>query len=300
MVSGFVDAGVLVVFVPLFVSALLLARPIARVLGTNRSLASMALVSIAAIVSVTLGVRAVNGSEFGDANSGWLMDGDLWSRSIDIGSGWLLNLALFVPAGLFVALATRRPRRTLLGLAVLSLLIEFVQSLGLLGAPDPADLVANLLGAAAGVGLAGIALRSSAWSIGRDEGVAASRKAMLIAAVSVVAVAGIGWLGLVAGADAKRESLANDLLETFAGSTSADIAARIETDNGFTQLLAAIETRPGYLGRVGNTNQFEGRYSIEFFGLHRCVFIRWTTDGFALRNGSGDACTVFRERPSDS
>jgi hypothetical protein len=300
LVSGFVDAGVLVVFASLLVCALLLAGSMARMLGINRSLAAVALASIAGILAVTLGVRAVKGGELGGASLGWLINGDLWSQSVDVGSGWLLNVALFVPAGLFVALATRRPWRALLGLAVLSLLIELVQSLGLLGAPDPADLVANSLGAAIGVSLAAIALRSSAWSIGRDEGVAASRKTVLVASAAVVGVAGIGWLGLLAGADAKRASLANDLRESFAGSTSTDIAARIEADDGFDQLLSAVETRPSYLGRVGNTNQFEGRYSIEFFGLHRCVFVRWTTDGFALRYGSGDVCTIFRERPPDS
>jgi hypothetical protein len=121
--------------------------------------------------------------------------------------------------------------------------------------------------------------------------------AILLGTAAAVAAAGIGWLGLLAGADARRDSLANELRAAFGDTTAVDIAAKIDSSDGFTQLLAAVRTRPGYLGRVGETDQFEGRYSTEFFGFHRCVFVRWTADGIVLRNGSGVECTVFREHP---
>ena len=123
-------------------------------LGCSGSVAVLAMASVAAILAITLGVRAVSGGGLGDTSFQWLVDGDLWSHSVDVRSGWLLNLVLFVPAGLFVSLATRRSARTLLALIGLSLLIECIQSFDLLGAPDPADLVANSLGAGIGVAMA--------------------------------------------------------------------------------------------------------------------------------------------------
>ena len=62
-------------------------------------------------------------------------------------------------------------------------------------------------------------------------------------------------------------------------------------------MLRATATRPMYLGQVGDTEQFEARYTTQFFGLHRCVTIRWTTTGFSLSDGSDDTCTEFRDRP---
>jgi hypothetical protein len=244
-------------------------------------------------------VRAVGDGGLGSSSLSWLFDGNLWSHAIDVGPGWLLNVALFAPSGLFVALATRRHLWTLLGLVRLSLVIECVQSFGLLGAPDPADLVANSLGAAVGVGAAALVVLLAGGSVGRADG-RRGRTAILLIATTAVAVLGIGWLGLLAGAESRQEALANDLRRAFAGTTATDIATNIATDSGFTELLAATSTRPGYLGRVGDTSMFEARYSIEFFGLDRCVFSRWMTTGVALRNGSGDTCTVFREHAPET
>jgi hypothetical protein len=168
-----------------------------------------------------------------------------------------------------------------------------------LGAPDPADLVANSIGAAVGVGLAAIVARVGAESVGGPHGRWSRRRASLLAAAAALAVAGIGWLGLLAGADARQATLARELGDAFAGTTSTAIATRLASDGGFDELLAATASRPSYLGRVGATGMFEARYSVEFFGLHRCVFIRWVTAGFFLRNGSGHECTVFRENPPE-
>ncbi len=73
--------------------------------------------------------------------------------------------------------------------------------------------------------------------------------------------------------------------------------ARFASTDGFDEILASVSVRPGYLGRVGESQQFEGRYANQFFGLWRCAYVRWTTDGFAVSGGSGDECTTFRERP---
>ena len=297
LVSGNVDAGALVVFVPLLACAVALSAPTARRIGCGRLLAGLALVSVAGILAITLGVRAVNGGGgFGNASLGRVTDGDLWSSSFDTGAGWWLNVALFVPAGLFVGAATGRARWSLVGLIGLSVLIEAVQSLGLLGAADPADLVANSIGAAIGCCLSVPVRRFVLLDQGAERRSVTFRM-VLLGVAGVIAVGGIGWLGIVAGADARRDSLANELREAFAGTTSVEIEAKLDSGDGFEEMLSATSVRPGYLGGVGDTDEFEGRWSTEFFGLHRCVFVRWTLTGMAMHDGSGEECTVFLENP---
>jgi hypothetical protein len=297
LVTGNVDAGVLVVFVPLLACAVALSGPTARRIGCGRSLAGLALVSLAGILAVTLGVRAVNGGGgFGNASLGWITDRELWASSLDTGAGWWLNVALFVPAGVFVSAATGRARWTLVGLIGLSVLIEVVQSLGLLGAADPADVVANSIGAAVGCCLSIPVRRFVLLDEGPERRSLTFRMVLLGAAV-VIAVGGMGWLGIVAGADARRDSLTIELREAFAGTTSVEIEAKLDSADGFEEMLSATSVRPGYLGRVGDTGEFEGRWSTEFFGLHRCVFVRWTPTGVTMRDGSGDECTIFLENP---
>ena len=297
LVTGNVDAGVLVVFLPLLACALALSARTARRIGCGRLLAGLALASVAGILAVTLGVRAINGGGgFGNASLGWVTDGDLWANSLDNGAGWWLNVALFVPAGLFVSAATRRARWSLVGLIGLSVLIEAVQSLGLLGAADPADLAANSIGAAIGCCLS-IPVRRLVLLDEGGERRSVTFRVVLVGVAGVIAVGVMGWLSIVAGADARRDSLANELREAFAGTTAVEIEAKLDSADGFEQMLSATSVRPGYLGRVGDTAEFEGRWSTEFFGLQRCVFVRWTVTGMAFRNGSGDECTIFLENP---
>ncbi|MEU3600931.1 VanZ family protein [Streptomyces sp. NPDC006798] len=72
-------------------------------------------------------------------------------RRILFAEGWL-NVALFVPVGLFGALAVRRPLAVVVSGTVLSALIETVQALlpRLGRGCDSGDLVMNTLGAALG------------------------------------------------------------------------------------------------------------------------------------------------------
>ncbi len=296
LVTGNVDGGVIVVFFVLLACAVALSGPTARWVGCDRWLAVPALASVAGILAVTLGVRAVNGGSLGSASLAWVMDGDLWARSLDAGPGWWLNVALFVPAGVLIGVATLKARRTFFQLVVLSVLIEVVQSIGLLGSSDPADLVANAIGASIGCALSIPARRL----VRADEGAAArslSARSLVVVAAAVAVVSGVGWLALVAGADSRRDSLANELNDAFGGTNSAEIEAKLGTESGFEELLSATQVQPGYLGRVGDSGEFEGRWSTEFFGLHRCVFVRWNATGIALRKGSGSECTIFRESP---
>ncbi len=293
-----VAGGAAFAFIPLLLLSLILARPLARRFGTTSLLAAAALVSIASILAVTLGQRAVDfGAGFGRFSLTWLVDLGLWSNAFEISSGWRWNLALFVPAGFFLTLAVGRPFRVFLGLLGLSLAIEISQGIGSLGAQDPADLLANGIGAAVGASLGTLLLSvlpgSSQWGSGR----ATSPRFLAVGAAAVVLLGTIGWFGLGFGADGRRDDLAAELARTFAGTTSTDIASKLETTDGYNALLETTSVWPSYLGQVGETDAFEARYPVAFFGFHRCVFVRWTTEGTALRNGSGDECTVFRDRP---
>jgi hypothetical protein len=99
--------------------------------------------------------------------------------------------------------------------------------------------------------------------------------------------------------DAVRDTLRNEIQTAFAGTAASDVEAKIASSSGFDELLDAITTRPMYLGRVGESDQFEALYASQFFGSYRCVTIRWEADGFSLSDGAGDTCTVFRDRPPE-
>jgi VanZ like family len=306
VVSNLINAGTLPVFVPLAVLAVVLSGPLARRLRTSRALAALSLLSIAGIVAATFREQDLRLwlSDLGAVitcsectHLGWLTDAGLWSRASQVDAAWSLNLALFVPAGLFTTLATHRPWRVLVALAGLSLLIEVVQDLTYLGAPDPADLLANVLGAALGVILAAGYLSLVARLRPSDATTPPSRRAMLPGVAAIALLVGLGWLGVQVGADMRQAALRTELGTAFAGTTATAMALRMASDEGFSGILAAVTTRPGYLDRVGETDEFEGRYTTQFFGAYRCVYIRWTTDGFTLRDASGDECAEFRERP---
>ncbi len=306
LVTDLVDAGVLLVFVPLVLMAAVLAGPLARRIGSSRLLTWLALVSIAGIFAATLRERDLL-AQLSDAGApscpdcvpfGWLTDARLWTRAGRIDSAWLLNVALFIPAGLLVTLTTRRPGRVLIALIALALSIEVIQDLARLGSPDPADLVANSVGAFIGVGLGSLALRARPASFAHQRDPATSRRAQAIFIVGAIAFVVLGWLGLSLGADARLNSLKQELGAAFAGTTASDMEARLASTEGFDRILASVSVRPGYLGRVGESEQLEGRFATQFFGLWRCAYVRWTVDGFAISDGSGDECTIFRERPA--
>ncbi len=84
-----------------------------------------------------------------------------WSRNWDtlpglvVGDiGWWLNIALFVPAAVGWTLLTCRPAVVFSVCAGVVLTIESLHATVLSGAGDPADVIANLLGAAIGAGAA--------------------------------------------------------------------------------------------------------------------------------------------------
>lgn len=296
LVSEFIDGGVLIAFIPLFIVAVLATPWVSRRFGSTGLSTGLALVSIAAIAAVTLGVRTLT---FGSGvDFSWILDADLWSGAISPDADWMLNLALFIPAGLFSMLAWRNSARSIIGLALLSLAIECAQSVMGLGASDPSDLVANTLGAATGTGLGVAFIRLGGDHSGQRWG--ERRRIVLMAgALLVVAVGLAGWVGLRSVADSRRSDLADELEDAFNGTTLTDIADSLGSESRSDELLSAISVSPDYVGQIGTGDEFGARYSIVFLGFHRCVFVRWSAGGYSLSNGSGSECTVFRDRPPE-
>lgn len=84
-----------------------------------------------------------------ELGSGWQSALSGWTRGTD----GPLNVALFLPAGLFLTAATRRPGRVLFALAGLSLAVEVMQAWSGLRSGTPQDLGSNVLGASIGIGI---------------------------------------------------------------------------------------------------------------------------------------------------
>lgn len=271
--------------------AVVLAAPIARRLDANRWLTTAALLSIALIVGVTLGNRAISGNSvgFGNPTFACLETGNCWERIFVIDLLWRLNVLLFAPAGLFVALATRRALVTGVVLIAMSACIEVAQGLFGLGAPDPGDLIANSVGGVAGAALATVVPRTQRheWTL----------KVITTSILVAGAIAGSAWVAMNLGADARRDALAAEIGRAFVGMTSADIAAEMATPTGPERLFSTTTIRPDYLGQVGESGIYAARYSTQFLGVDRCVFARWDSGGLTLTDGSGAECTAFREQP---
>jgi hypothetical protein len=222
--------------------------------------------------------------------SGWdrLADSDL------VGSSqFLLNVALFVPAGVAWTLVTGRPFRTFGGLLGLTMLIESVQGATGVGGADIADVVANAIGAALGVAAAAITIASTP----------SNQRRAIVAAGLVVAVA-VTATALVTGAD-RRQAEIHDQLETvFADTTydeinavlNADVdnPAPFDDDARFVdseQIFGAISVRS--VGARYSTDQIELRWPALYFGFRRCVFVTWTPSGVDFSDASGRVCTDF-------
>ena len=155
LAAAVLNPQVLSLFAALALLSFLARRSAARALKSSPAKAFWALTSLAAVVSVTLLGRHFEGL----APSFWLTDRTLWHGVFNSQqSNFVLNLVLFVPAGVAIALVLRRPILALTSLSVLSFAIECLQQVSGFGAPDPADWVANSIGATVGVLLALLAL----------------------------------------------------------------------------------------------------------------------------------------------
>jgi len=106
-------------------------------------------ITFAAIFATTLRIWGSNGFD----PIPWFLNLDRWNHSFDIGVNWLLNVALFIPAGAMLTYYGKRTTIALASLVVTSAGIELIQQYTKWGVSDAADFVANTAGAAIGVAI---------------------------------------------------------------------------------------------------------------------------------------------------
>ena len=205
----------------------------------------------------------------------------------------MLNVLLFVPAGFAWTLARRRPFAVWLGLTGLSLLIELIQGATGLGAADVADLIANSVGAAVG----GIAACGVGWLVAARRGARPGRRAVLTRAALVVVAAAVLVVFLTVGADRRQARLVTEL-DSLYGTSSYEQFVRWEKAEGRGGNVALTKnvfdrTSVRTDGMHYGDRSVTVRFPASFFGVHRCVFAIWTPGSFAVRRGSGSACTTF-------
>lgn len=243
--------------------------------------------SLALVVAVTLFRSGLpSGVDLGGIGE-WSAAGlRLLTRDPLGSSQFLLNVALFVPAGMLWAWLVRRPLLVVAVLMVGSLLVESLQGLTGAGAPDVADLVANGLGAAIGAASATAARFIAA--PGSPRMTSRRRRAIGMAAgLATLAIVAIGLFG----ASQRQQSVEDALRAEFAGTDRSNIEARLATDPN-----AVFGAAPEFAdGTYTSETSLEIRYPADFFGLQRCVYVIWTTSGVEFHKATGHACT----RPTD-
>lgn len=234
-----------------------------------------------------------------------------------VGSGWdrlghsgllgssqfMLNAALFVPAGVAWTWLTRRPGRTLLGLAGLSVVIESLQAVSALGAADIGDVVANTVGAALGVVAGALAARGTDGSGGSNPSLAVRRRRGAVAAGAAVAVSAAVII-VIGGAERNQRSIRHELERAFADTSYADVEAALTGDPDdpgrpntgarfadSEQVFGAISVRAD--GMRSTEDRLELRWPAQFLGLERCVYVTWTPTTVDFDDRSGSACTEF-------
>ena len=156
-----IDGYTLIAFLPFLVVAPILGLVLARKSTRPWSLLTLTITSIGAIIAVTIGGRMLKLTSWGrgDLVLSWLYDGASWAHVLEPDRTWVLNAVLFVPAGCLLTLTTRRPWITVVLLSVFSFMIEVVQRWTRLGVADVSDLVANVVGAAAGTAIGVVMVR---------------------------------------------------------------------------------------------------------------------------------------------
>ncbi|MDR3069987.1 MAG: VanZ family protein, partial [Propionibacteriaceae bacterium] len=180
-------------------------------------------VSVGGLFQVTL-FREESWGLFFDHIFVW--DTDSLMKGI-IGTDTLLNIVLFIPAGLFATLLWRHPFRVS-GIAVLvSTLVECFQAVFGIGSNAVLDIVANSLGALFGSWLGWASYLGYGWV--RNKKVDAAPFAKLVTTIAILA--GICFGGSALGAGVRQESLANDLEAAFAGTTFEDYKAWDSAEN---------------------------------------------------------------------
>lgn len=158
-----IDGYVLLAFLPFLAVAPALGVMLSRKYGRPWLLTTLTIASIGAIIAVTIGGRMLELTSWGrgDFVLSWLYDGGSWADVFEPDRTWGLNAVLFIPAGCLLTLTSRRPWLTIGSLSAFSFVIEIVQRWTRLGVADVSDLVANIVGTAAGTAIALAAMRNA-------------------------------------------------------------------------------------------------------------------------------------------
>ncbi len=292
-ISQLADGPLLVAIIVAVVIALVGAAAGARRFGVSRSRLLPVLLVTMPIFAVTLFDRpgTLRDASVADGLTWWTRG---WDEVPDLArgdAGWKLNVILFVPAGAAWTWLVRRPGLVVAAAAVGSFLIETVQAVTYLGAPDPGDLVANASGAA--IGAAPVAV----WLRRRHPGETrpADRRVVAASIIGLALVVAIGVGFVQSRANVARNELRAELESALAGITIADVDAMFVAyeSGGSNPFESLVSVRPDWWVHVGDGVPLTARYPIEFFGAHRCVFVTFSDGPPEFRNEKGSVCTRF-------
>ncbi len=262
-----------------------------------------AFASIAGILALTLARHGAPqtfrpGDTFVWIGSGWdrLSSGDLLGSS-----QFLLNAALFVPAGAAWTWVSGRALRSLAGLVALAMMIESVQAIAGLGAPDITDVAANSIGAAIGVTATALlvaGLRGAGVSTTPDR--LDSRHAAIVV-VGLVVLTITSLAVVLVGADRHQARIRDELEQALGDTTYDDVDAVLRGDSerlgagarfsDSEQIFSAASVRAD--GFSYAEDRIELRWPTIYFGFRRCVYVVWQPGSVEFRNVSGSACTDF-------
>jgi VanZ like family len=306
LVTSLVDDGAVITIAVLVVGALVASSPLRRRFGGSRFAAFASLASLAPVLAVTLfrreGFGTLQLGWSGSRWSWWLHGwGDLAGSSVR-DSEFLLNIVLFLGAGALWLWCTRQRWWIVIAwLCALSFSIELFQALFGLGAPDIRDWFANTVGAAIGVGCAALLQGVLGHRLRRPEDPPGERatpvrwtwRRWVAVGCSALAVAVLGITGVRLGASAQQQSLLDELHAAFDNTTKQDLAEYFGANGGLGEFNGKVSVRSDDWRWSDEEPTFEARYPIEFFGITKCVFVRWTAIDVSYRTSSGAECTRF-------
>jgi len=246
---------------------------------------SFAFATVALIVAATLFRGEVSLGFHPGGLTSWA-GSDLASLSRDplSSSQFLLNVALFVPAGVAWTWMTGRSGRTLGALVLGSFVIECLRAITGAGGNDLVDIVANSIGALIGSGGVLIVMNITG---GQLRELSRTRRLQLIApaGAAVVLVFASGFVG----AERRQDSVRSTVAERFGNTDLKTLQDELASDP--EAVWGAV---PGVRADYFTTDDSATlRFPATFFGLQRCVYATWTVDDIEIRDASGDDCTRF-------
>lgn len=304
LVTSLVDDGAVVMIAVLVVGAGVASSPLRRRFGGSQFAAFASLASIAPVLAVTLFRREGFGTLqlrwSGSRWSWWLHGwGDVAVSSVR-DSEFLLNIVLFVGAGTLWLWCTRQRWWIVIAwLCGLSLSIEFLQAFFGRGAPDSRDWLANTVGAAIGVGCAALLQGVLGHRLRRpdDAGGETAQPARwtwhrwVAFGCGAGTVVVLGIVGVRLGASAQQQSLVEELHATFDNTTKHDLAKYFGANGELGEFNDQVSVRSDDWRWSDEEPTFEARYPVEFFGVTKCVVVRWTGTDVSYRPSSGAECT---------